>query len=351
MRVMVTGNEGYVGSILVPLLKATGHQVRGFDAHLVGDYGITRVSLVPTLCKDIRDVEPADLDGIDAVIHLAGLAADPVGDLNPLLTEQINHAATVRLAELAKRAGIRRFLYASSCSIYAGAGEQPVDEESTLRPLTPYARSKAGSEQDLRRLADRDFCPIYLRAATAYGASPLLRLDLVVNNLVARAYTKGLIDLASEGGAWEAIVHVEDICRAYVALLHVPEAAVHNQAFNVGGSGENYRIRELAEIVGQTVPGTRIEHAAGASSGRRSCKVNCDKIRRAVPFFQPRWNARSGTLQLLEVIRDVSLGADELEGPRYSRLTLIRKLLAEGRLRPNLRSSRQAPNTLYAEVI
>ncbi len=234
MRVLLTGHEGYIGTVLVPLLWAVGDEVVGLDSGLFRECSLGAVRPVPTIRKDIRDVEARDLAGIDAVIHLAGLSNDPLGDLNPTLTFEINHEATVRLAELVKRAGIRRFLYASTCSVYGAAGDDMLDETSPFNPVTPYAESKTRSERDLRRLADQSFSPVYLRAATAYGASPLLRFDLAVNNLVAWAATTGRVFLKSLGTSWRPFVHIEDIAQAYIVLLRAPRELVHDQAFNIG---------------------------------------------------------------------------------------------------------------------
>ena len=261
MRVLLTGHEGYIGTVLVPLLWAVGDEVVGLDSGLFRECSLGAVRPVPTIRKDIRDVEARDLDGVDAVIHLAGLSNDPLGDLNPTLTYEINHEATVRLAELTKRAGIRRFLYASTCSVYGAAGDDLLDESSPFNPVTPYAHSKVRSEQDLRRLADRSFSPVYLRAATAYGASPLLRFDLAVNNLVAWAATTGQVYLKSLGTSWRPFVHIEDIAQAYIVLLRAPDELVHNQAFNIGQTDENYRISQVAELVRDHVPDTTIEFA------------------------------------------------------------------------------------------
>lgn len=348
MRVLVTGNEGYIGSILVPMLQAAGHEVTGLDSGLFRDCALTAFPEVPTLRLDLREVEAADLEGLDAVIHLAGLSNDPLGDLDPELTFAINHRAAVRLAELAKAAGVRRFLYASSCSVYGAAGETPVDERAPLRPLTPYAESKALAEAGIRPLADERFTPVYLRAATAYGISPFLRFDLALNNLVAWAHTTGRVYLKSDGRSLRPFVHVEDIARAYVALLHAPRARVHNRVFNVGRSEENYRIRDLADIVREVVPGTRIELAPDASPDRRSYAVSCDRLARTVPDYRPTWTARAGIEEVYRTLRATTLTADQFEGPRYNRIAFIRRLLGEGRIDASLR---WAPMAVAAEPV
>ena len=337
MRILVTGHEGYIGTILVPLLWAGGDEVVGLDSRLFHECSLTAVRPVPTICKDVRDVEARDLEGFDAVLHLAGLSNDPLGDLNPELTFAINHEASVRLAELAKKAGIRRFLYASTCSVYGAAGDDALTEDSAFNPVTPYAESKTRSERDIRRLADHTFCPVFLRAATAYGVSPLLRFDLAVNNLVAWAAATGRVYLKSLGTSWRPLIHIEDIAQGYVALLRAPESVVHNQAFNIGSTDENYRISDVAELVRQTVPDTRIEFAADASEDRRNYRVNCDKIRAAVPQYQPHWTVALGIREVYEAIKLEGLNSDDFEGPRYNRIAYLKKLLAEGRVAPDLR--------------
>lgn len=346
MRVMVTGHKGYVGTVLVRLLVAAGHDVLGLDSDLYegstfGDPA--RLLAVPELRQDIRDVTAADLAGVEAVLHLAGLSNDPLGDLNPALTYAINHAASVRLAQLAKAAGVRRFVFSSSCSNYGAAGDDWIDETSAFNPVTPYGESKVRVEQDVAPLADDAFTPVFLRSSTAYGVSPRLRFDLVLNNLVAWAYTTGRVFLKSDGSAWRPIVHVEDMARAFVAVLEAPRAAVHNQGFNVGRTADNYRIRELAEIVQATVPGSVVEYAAGASPDKRNYRVNCDRLPRTVPAFQPRWDARTGAQELYAAYQQVGLTLEEFEGERYKRVAHIKHLMEAGRLAADLRWRTPAP--------
>jgi nucleoside-diphosphate-sugar epimerase len=271
------------------------------------------------------------------VVHLAGLSNDPLGDLNPELTDEINHRASVRLARLSKAAGVSRFLFSSSCSVYGAAGENLVGEEADFCPVTPYGSSKVRTEQDLTKLADASFSPIFLRNATAYGVSARLRFDLVLNNLVAWAYTTGKVHLKSDGTPWRPIVHIEDISRAFIAALHAPRRLVHNQAFNVGITEENYRVRELAEIVKETVPGCQIEYAKDAGPDKRCYRVDFGKLARTLPEFKPQWNARRGAKQLFQACQKFGLRLEEFEGPRYRRIDHIKMLLKTGRLDKTLR--------------
>ncbi|MGF1474616.1 MAG: NAD-dependent epimerase/dehydratase family protein [Geminicoccaceae bacterium] len=340
MRILVTGNEGYIGSLLVPRLIAAGHDVRGLDTGLFRECAIGPIAAPPTLQKDVRDVEKEDVDGYDAIIHLAGLANDPLGDLDPPLTFDINHGATVRLAELAKQAGVRRFLYASTCSVYGAAGDNFIDEDSTTNPVTPYADSKVLSENDLIRLADHSFCPVFLRAATAYGVSPYLRFDLAVNNLVAWAYSTGRVFLKSDGQSWRPFVHIDDIASAYVALLDAPDRQVNAQAFNVGATDENYRICDLAEQVRDNVPNSRIEFANDASPDHRSYRVRCERIKQVLPGYQNRWSVRDGIIEVRDAIERAGVSPEDFEGARYNRIAHVRRLLDSGRLQRDLRWTR-----------
>jgi nucleoside-diphosphate-sugar epimerase len=338
MRVLLTGNEGYIGTILVPWLWARNHEVIGLDSGLFRECTLrSAIRPVPTIRKDVRDVELRDLDRVEAVIHLAGLSNDPLGNLNPRLTFEINHEAAVRLAELARRAGVRRFLYASTCSVYGAAGDDMLAEDSPFNPVTPYAESKARAETDLQRLASRSFCPVYLRAATAYGVSPLLRFDLAVNNLVAWAATTGRVFLKSLGTSWRPLVHIEDIALAYITLLHAPEAKVHNRAFNIGHTEENYRIVDVAEIVCGVVPDTRIEFAPDASPDLRNYRVSCDRIARELPEYRTHWRVAHGVEEVYQAIADTGLRSDHFEGPRYNRIAYLQQLLAQGRVAEDLR--------------
>ncbi|MCK5613601.1 SDR family oxidoreductase [Candidatus Pacearchaeota archaeon] len=331
MRVLVTGNMGYIGTVLTTMLMSEGYDVIGLDIDLYryctfGD-GLKQV---PTINRDIRDVTVDDLRGVDAICHLAALSNDPLGNLNPDLTYEINYKASVRLAELAKDAGVQRYIFSSSCSNYGAGGEEMLTEGSPFNPVTPYGKSKVLTEQDVSAMADENFCPVFLRNATAYGASPRLRFDLVLNNLVAWAVTTGKIMMKSDGSPWRPIVHVEDISRAFAAVLRAPRELVHNRAFNVGNTSDNLQIRDIANIVGQTVPGCEVAFAQGASPDKRCYKVNCDLLPRILPDFKPQWNPLRGAKQLYEAYKEHGVTLAEFEGPRYQRIAQIRKLTDEG---------------------
>jgi nucleoside-diphosphate-sugar epimerase len=344
MRVLVTGHHGYIGAVLVRMLAKTDHEVVGLDsdffAHnrFVGD-----VVEIPTLHKDLRDVEHCDLVGIDAVLHLAALSNDPLGDLNPRLTYEINHLATMRLAGLAKQAGVKRFLFSSSCSMYGAAGSAMLTEDASFHPVTPYAESKVFVEQELGELACPSFSPVFLRNTTAYGVSPFMRFDVVLNNLVAWAVTTGSIKIQSDGTPWRPLVHVEDICRAFMAALVAPQETIHNQAFNVGITEENYQVRDLAEIVREIVPGCNIEYASGGGPDPRSYRVDFSKIKHHLPGFAPQWNVRRGAQELYDACRQSNLKLEDFDGARFKRITHIRKLLASGQLDSQLRWTSAVP--------
>ena len=340
MRVLITGHNGYIGSVLAPLVQAAGHDVVGLDTFLFeqGTFGRDGVE-IDAMRMDLRDVQTADLRGFDAVMHLAALSNDPVGDLNPQVTYDINHLGSVRLAELAKEAGVGRLIFASSCSLYGVAGDEMLTEEAAFNPITPYGVSKVLFERDVAKLADDDFSPTFLRNSTAYGVSPRLRADVVVNNLVAIAFTTGEVVIQSDGTPWRPLVHIEDIARAFLAVLHAPRELVHNQAFNVGQSEENYRVRDLGELVEQVIPGSRVKYAEGGGPDPRCYRVDCSKLMRTLPEYRPQWTVRRGMEQLRDAFEANALTREELLGDKYFRIKRIRALQAEGLLDASLRWS------------
>ena len=338
MRIVVTGHHGYIGSVLVPMLQEAGHEVVGVDTFFFAGCDLAADPRpAAALHKDVRDVSAADLEGFDAVVHLAALSNDPLGNLNPECTFDINLHAAVRLARLSKAAGVARFLFSSSCSLYGMAGDEFLTEAAPFNPVTPYGAAKVGVERAVAALADERFSPVYLRNATAYGVSPRLRADLLVNNLVGYAYLTGEVLIRSDGTPWRPLVHVEDIAAAFLALLHAPRAVVHNQSFNVGRTDQNFRVREVADMVREVVSGSTVTYAAGGGPDPRCYRVNADKLPHLVPAYRPRWTVRMGIAELYEAYRAAGLSRADFEGPKFQRIERIRRLLADGQLDARLR--------------
>jgi nucleoside-diphosphate-sugar epimerase len=334
MRILLTGHDGYIGHVLTPMLLDRGHDVTGLDSCLYEGCGFApgKELPVPVIRKDVREIELDDLRGFDAVAHLAGISNDPLGDLAPQTTYSINHEASVRLARLAKQAGVQRFVFSSSCSNYGAAGNDYLDENASFNPVTPYAESKVWTERDVAPMADESFSPTFLRSATAFGVSTRLRGDLVVNNLVGYAVTSGQVLIKSDGMPWRPLVHIEDISRAFVAVLEAPRELVHNESFNVGQTAENYRVREIAEMVAQVVPNSTVTFAGDASPDARNYRVNCDKIRKVLPSFQPEWTVRRGVEEVYAAYCEHKTTAAEFLSSSFIRLKKIRELQDEGKL-------------------
>ncbi|NNG16474.1 MAG: SDR family oxidoreductase [Gemmatimonadales bacterium] len=338
MKLLVTGHNGYIGSVLTDLLLEAGHRVVGLDTYFFEDctFGPDSAA-VPAIRKDIREIHTCDLEGFDAVVHLAALSNDPLGSLNADLTHAINYAASVELARLAKEAGVERYMFASSCSLYGFAGASVLAEDAPFNPITPYGISKVRVEEGVSRLADERFSPTFLRNATAYGVSSRLRVDVVVNNLVGLAYTTGQVLVLSDGTPWRPLVHVEDIGRAFLAVLHAPREVIHDQAFNVGRTSENYRVSELADMVREAVPGSRVEYAEGGGSDPRSYRVDCSKLENTLPEFQPCWTVRQGIEQLFGAFGAQGFSRADFTDGTFIRLAQLQRLLREGRLDEQLR--------------
>jgi nucleoside-diphosphate-sugar epimerase len=340
MKVLVTGHHGYIGSIVGPMLAAAGHEVTGLDTFFYEgcDFVEDDGAEIPALRLDVRDATVADLTGYDAVVHLAALSNDPLSELNPDLTYEINFRAAVDLARKAREAGVRRFVFASSCSMYgAGGGDDYVTEEAPLRPLTAYSESKVRAEEALAELADDDFAPIYMRNATAYGVSPRLRFDVVLNNLSGWAYTTRKVLIMSDGSPWRPIVHVRDIAAATLTMLTAPESLVRNEAFNIGANHENYRVKELGEIVRATFPDCVVEYAADAGPDPRSYRVDFGKLSRTFPELQLSWTAAEGAREFLSAFRTVGLTHSEFTGDKFTRLARLKLLAASGNLSEDFR--------------
>jgi nucleoside-diphosphate-sugar epimerase len=341
MKVLVTGHRGYVGVEMVPELLAAGHQVTGLDTGLYDECDFAAPpDDIPSLSVDLRDVTPSQLAGFDAVIHLAALSNDPLGDLDKELTYDINLHASVHLAKCAKEARVRRFLFSSSCSLYGAGGDAYLDETAAFYPVTAYGESKVRVEQELAHLADDHFSPVYLRNATAYGVSRRLRADIVVNNLVGVALTTGKVLLQSDGTPWRPLVHIGDITNAFQACLTAPIGAIHNQAFNVGRTSENFQIRQVATMVAEVVPNCEVAFASGASADARNYRVDFSKAERRLPGFSPRWTLRAGIEELYNAYRRAGLTREVFLGPKYYRLRTVRGLQERGLLDKKLRRIR-----------
>ena len=338
MQILVTGHNGYIGAVLVPFLTSIGDQVVGLDSYFYEDCALNdQFEQVPAIRKDLRDITISDLAQFEAVVHLGGLSNDPLGDLKPEWTYDINCNGSINLAKLSKEAGVSRFIFSSSCSMYGAAVDELLTEEASLNPLTPYACSKVRAEEEISRLADSSFSPIFLRNATAYGVSPKLRVDLVLNNLVGWAFTTGKIRILSDGLSWRPIVHVQDIAQAIALVITAPRHLVHNQAFNVGVNGENYQVRDLALIVQDTVPGSSLEFAPRGGSDPRNYKVDFSKLQNTFPEFHPKWNAHLGAQQLFEAYKQHGLNLDEFQDRKYIRLNQLKYLLGRDCLDESLR--------------
>lgn len=339
MRVLITGHHGYIGSVLAPVLRDAGHDVVGVDTFFYRGCDFGDAQTVPSLEADVRDLGPIELLGFDAVVHLAALSNDPVGNLNPQLTYDINLDGSVSLARTAKEAGVRRFVFASSCSMYGAAdGDALLDESAPLRPLTPYAESKVRAEEAIGELTDATFAPVFMRNATVYGVSPRLRLDVVLNNLVAWAHTTGQIRLQSDGSSWRPLVHVRDLAHATLALLEAPIDLVAGEAYNVGSAAQNYRIRDLAEIVHDRLPACEVAFAEGASPDPRSYRVDFSKLANALPGLRFEWTAERGVDELARAYEELGLTFEEFERTgRYTRLAQLRRLLESGAVDDDLR--------------
>ena len=333
-HILVTGNNGYIGSVLVGMLVGKGYKVKGLDTGYYENcfFYKTNAHKITQITKDIRNVSEKDVEGIDGIIHLAALSNDPLCEFDPNLTVDINHKATVTLGKIAKKLGVKRFVFSSSQSMYGISKEEMVYEDSTKNPITVYGKTKINAEYDLGKLADRNFTPVFLRPSTVYGVSPRLRLDIVLNNLVAWAHTTGVIQIKSDGTPWRPVVHIQDICNAFIAALEAPKELVSNEAFNVGES-RNYRVKDMAELVQKFVPGCQVEYATSYSPDERSYKVNSDKIRRILKdYFSTKWSAEDGIVELLDAYKKNNLTYEKFIGTKFIRLNQLKNLINKKQL-------------------
>jgi len=338
MKVLVTGHRGYIGVEMVPALRAAGHEVVGLDTGYYDECDFVRPpDETAELGADLRDVTAEHCRGFDAVVHLGALSNDPLGDLNKELTYDINLHASVRLARAAKEAGVRRYLFSSSCSLYGAGGDGFLDENAAFNPVTAYGESKVRVEQEVSKLADDSFSPVYLRNATAYGVSRRLRADIVVNNLVGHAVTTGKVLLQSDGTPWRPLVHIGDIIHAFICCLSAPLEVIHDQAFNVGRKSENFRIRQVAETVAEVVPNAEVTFAPRASADARNYRVDFTKIETKLPGYKPSWTLRKGIEELYAAYTGHGMTKEEWLGPRYYRLRTIKGLQERGKLDKELR--------------
>lgn len=338
--ILITGNTGYIGTVMTKFLQERSHKVVGLDSNYYKECDFYSINVRPfkQIVKDIRDISERDLEGVTAIIHLAALSNDPLGEINPSLTHEINSVASVKLAKIARKLGIERFIFSSSCSLYGIAPNgKPLTEEGILNPITAYAKAKVETEKEISKLADDNFHPTFMRNATVYGISPVLRLDLVVNNLVVWAYLTGKVVIMSDGTPWRPIIHIEDLCRAFLVALEASVEEVHNQAFNVGINEENYRIKDIAKQVEEIVPNSCVEILDKTGQDERTYRVDFSKIKKTLPQFKPSWDLKKGIEELYQAYKDFDLTRKDFESPKYFRVTWIKYLIESKKLNHDLK--------------